>query len=279
MHRYSTFVAVSTFILIVAGGLVTSTGSGLSVPDWPLSYGRFFPPMVGGIRFEHTHRVIAGAVGLLTFALTALLWMTEQRKWLRGLGLIASIALLIQAILGGLTVIYLLPTTVSVLHACLAQTFFCLMAALALFTSQEWKKAPVVTSAEASSLRRLGVVTTLFIYLQLIVGSFVRHSSGKSLWIHFVLAFLIILHALIIAGRVLGSTELSARLSRHALLLGGLVVFQIFLGLGAFIFARRLPEETAGMARVLITTSHQALGALILATALLLTLRAFRLFR
>src|SRR3990167_35751 len=137
LNQYSRFVTFATFLLIVAGGLVTSTGSGLSVPDWPLSYGQLFPPMVGGIRFEHTHRVIAGIVGFLTLLLAIAVFLVEKRKWVHWLGLTALLAVVAQAILGGITVIYLLPTAASVIHACLAQTFFSLLASLCLVTSKE----------------------------------------------------------------------------------------------------------------------------------------------
>src|SRR3989338_8996050 len=178
LHRYSQFVMFSTFLLIIAGGLVTSTGSGLSVPDWPLSYGQFFPPMIGGIRFEHTHRVIAGIVGLMTFAMAILLFKYEKRRWVRDLGLIAVVAVTLQALLGGITVIYLLPTWISVVHACLAQTFFCLVASIAWVTSAAWERAGEAShTRNAASLRRLAVITVCFAYLQLIVGAIVRHAS------------------------------------------------------------------------------------------------------
>jgi heme A synthase len=124
LHRFAVLTAGSTFLLIVAGGLVTSTGSGLAVPDWPLSYGTLFPPMVGGILYEHTHRVVAAFVGLLTAVLAAWLWKCEPRRWVRNLGFVSLAAVVLQGILGGLTVLYRLPTPISVIHACLAQTFF-----------------------------------------------------------------------------------------------------------------------------------------------------------
>ena len=119
--------AVCTFFLLIAGGLVTSTASGLAVPDWPLSYGQFFPPMVGGIFFEHGHRMVAGVVGLLTVALAAWIQLREPRRWVRRLGALAAFGILLQAGLGGLTVIYSLPALLSILHACLGQIVFCLI--------------------------------------------------------------------------------------------------------------------------------------------------------
>src|SRR3989338_3837872 len=126
LRCFSKWVCGATLFLIFVGGLVTSTGSGLSVPDWPLSYGTLFPPMVGGIRFEHTHRLIAGFVGLLTLALAVWSSRREPRRSLRRLGWIALAAVVAQAVLGGITVLQQLPLPVSVAHACLGQLFFCL---------------------------------------------------------------------------------------------------------------------------------------------------------
>ena len=117
LSQFARLTAAMTFVLLIAGGLVTSTDSGLSVPDWPLSYGGLFPPMVGGIRYEHTHRLIAGTVAILIFVLAARLRRRESRRWVRGLGDAAATAVLAQALLGGLTVIWLLPPAVSVAHA------------------------------------------------------------------------------------------------------------------------------------------------------------------
>src|SRR3990167_5697725 len=126
LARYTKLLAAVTFLLIIAGGLVTSTKSGLSVPDWPLSYGKLMPPMVGGVRYEHTNRMIASLVGFMTLVLTLWLGFKESRTWVRWTGIAAFGAVVIQGILGGLTVIYLLPAPVSIFHACLAQTFFAL---------------------------------------------------------------------------------------------------------------------------------------------------------
>ena len=114
---YTLVLACCTFLLIIAGGLVTSTDSGLSVPDWPLSYGKVMPPMVGGIFYEHGHRMVATLVGFLTVALVILFLRSEQRSWMRKLSAIALLTVLLQGILGGLTVLFLLPTWISVSHA------------------------------------------------------------------------------------------------------------------------------------------------------------------
>src|SRR2546422_1366412 len=127
LHRYAIFVAFATFLLIIAGALVTSNDAGLSVPDWPTSFGSCrMPRMVGGVKFEHGHRMIAAFVGLLTVFLAAWLWVSEPRRWVRRLGGLAVLTVIAQAALGGLTVLLYLPVPISVGHACLAQIFFCI---------------------------------------------------------------------------------------------------------------------------------------------------------
>ncbi|MBI4550303.1 MAG: COX15/CtaA family protein [Candidatus Omnitrophica bacterium] len=278
MHRYCQAVAAATFLLIIAGGLVTSTGSGLAVPDWPLSYGQFFPPMIGGIRFEHTHRVIAGTVGILTLILSIWLFRREQRGWVKRLGLAALAAVVVQAVLGGITVLYFLPDIVSVTHACLAQTFFGLTVAIALVTSKGWREdLPYEFDRDPSSLRQILIATDVFLYLQLILGAVVRHTEGLGIAFHIVVALLVLLHVLITlqtASRITGEKKIL----RPALSLGLLVTIQFFLGLGAFIVKIVLKNTGAVPypATVFFATAHQATGALVLATALLLTMRVFR---
>src|SRR3954447_1027411 len=143
LHRYATLVAASTVILIAAGGMVTGTGSGLSVPDWPNTYGGFmfsFPmdKWVGGIFYEHSHRLIASTVGFLTVVLAIWTWRVEPRAWVRWLGVSALGAVIVQGLLGGLTVLLLLPAPVSIGHAGLAQLFFCITITLATATSPWW---------------------------------------------------------------------------------------------------------------------------------------------
>src|SRR5207253_1023048 len=143
LHKYSRLVVGCTVLLILAGSFVTSTDSGLSVPDWPTTYGQnmfTFPlsKMVGGIFYEHGHRLIASAVGVLTIGLAVWLWLADSRRWMRWLGVAALGAIVAQGVLGGLTVLFFLPPAVSTAHAGLAEVFFCLTVAIALFTSRGW---------------------------------------------------------------------------------------------------------------------------------------------
>ena len=144
LHLFALLTAAATAVLIFAGGLVTSTGSGLSVPDWPNSYGWFmftFPieNWVGGIFYEHSHRLIASTVGFLILVLAFWLWRVEPRRWVRRLGFIALGAVITQGMLGGITVLWYLPDPISIAHASLAQIVFCLTITIAVATSPGWK--------------------------------------------------------------------------------------------------------------------------------------------
>ncbi len=292
LHWYARLVVCSTVLLIAAGGMVTSTGSGLAVPDWPNTYGWFmftFPVdrMVGGIFYEHGHRLIASAVGVLTIILAMWTWRVDPRPWVRKLGFAALGAVILQGLLGGLTVLLLLPAPVSIGHAGLAQLFFCSTVALALFTSPGWQ-----TSAGATDdprLRSLALMTTLFVYVQILLGATMRHSgAGLAIpdfplasggivpprWntgvaIHFahrvgaVVVFCAILATAIRAWRHHGAEP---RLRRPATLLVILVLVQGTLG--AFVVWSGLQP--------VINTAHVANGALVLGTSLVLTLRSFR---
>ena len=268
IHCFSIGVAFATFLLIVAGGLVTSTGSGLSVPDWPLSYGKVFPPMVGGIRFEHTHRMIAGVVALLTLVLMVLLLKKEERKWLRWFGVSAFAAVLLQALLGGITVLYFLPLAVSVTHACLAQSFFSWVSAISLFTSKEWRQARLLESNRAFFFQRLSVSTACFIFIQLILGALIRHGQRQEFMViaHVLTASSIFFQVLVLLFACSREEAVKERFFSNTLILASLVFLQIALGIGALV----------GKGQVLLVTAHQATGALTLCAAMLLMLRYFR---
>ncbi|HXV19217.1 MAG TPA: COX15/CtaA family protein [Candidatus Omnitrophota bacterium] len=280
LRTYSKLLFAATLLLIAAGGLVTSTESGLSVPDWPLSYGSLFPPMIGGIRFEHTHRVIAGIVGILTLILTVMVLVKEKRGWVRGLGVAATLAVITQAILGGLTVIYLLPPAVSIAHACLAQTFFALLGSLALFFSRAWAKGEMVVSQSADVIKRLTLLTAAAVYFQLILGALVRHKTGLGIEIHILMGVLIVIHALLIHLKIASDEGVAKRFFLHSMILGTLIFFQLLLGLGAFITTLVMQRAVSPrVIEVIFTTAHQTTGAAILATSVLLTLRAHRFLR
>jgi cytochrome c oxidase assembly protein subunit 15 len=173
-HRLSLLLVASTLALIFVGGLVTSTGSGLSVPDWPLSYGMVMPPMVGGVFYEHGHRMVASGVGFLTLVLAVWTARAEGRANLRRLAWAALAAVIAQGVLGGLTVIFLLPTPISVTHACLAQAFFCMTIALAYLTSREWLAATAARD-DVAGVRGAALAATAAVLGQLVLGAIMRH--------------------------------------------------------------------------------------------------------
>src|SRR5260370_15644073 len=178
LHRYTVVVAIFTLLLVVAGGLVTSNDAGLSVPDWPLSYGKLMPQMEGGILFEHGHRMVATAVGMLTIILAVWLARADTRRWLRRLGWIALGAVIAQGLLGGMTVIFMLPKPVSISHACLAQLFFSTTVLIALFTSAEWRRErPIVEDSGSPSLHALATAVPPCLLAPLALCAAARHKA------------------------------------------------------------------------------------------------------
>ncbi len=171
-YRMAVITTAATFLLILAGGLVHSTGSGLACPDWPLCHGMFFPPMVGNIRFEHGHRLIAGTVGLLTLA-TSILVLRRERSGLRPYALAAVGSIVLQIILGGLTVIFRLPDLVSTAHLAVGTAFFSL---LVFLTVRIRSAGPY--PALAPGRRRLIWVCAGLVYIQMILGALVRHTES-----------------------------------------------------------------------------------------------------
>src|ERR1700686_3789073 len=178
VHRFAVFTACCTFLLLIAGALVTSNDAGLSVPDWPLSYGSLTPPMVGGIFYEHGHRVIAACVGLLRVVLAVWLWRVETRRWVRWLGVAAVGAVIAQGILGGITVLFFLPAPISAAHATLAQIFFCTVVSIALFTSAWWQREqPMVVDRPGVPIFSICIATAGATLLQLVLGAAFRHKA------------------------------------------------------------------------------------------------------
>jgi len=282
VHRLALVNAVATLLLIFVGGLVTSKGAGLSVPDWPTTFGynMFLYPwskMIGGVLYEHSHRLVASGVGLLTLSLALLLWLYERRRWLRWLGIAALAFVILQGVIGGLRVV-LLEETLAILHACSAQAFFALAASLALFTSEGWKEEiEKVQRADAGRIQRLAILTTALIYLQGIFGAILRY-TGAAFEAHLLLAFLVVFHVVFLAARILRSPSHLSKLVRPAVILCSLLLFQLALGLGSYV-GRFTPVGAVlpPAAVVLLRTSHVITGALMLVTSLVLTLSSFRL--
>jgi cytochrome c oxidase assembly protein subunit 15 len=308
LHRFSKFLVACTVLLILAGSLVTSHDAGLSVPDWPTSYGWnmfTFPPSmwVANIFYEHGHRLIASTVGFLTIIMAVWLWVAEPRRWLRWFGVAALGSVVAQGLLGGLTVLFFLPAAISTAHAGLAEIFFCMTVAIAVFTAPGWiagyREEPAPRSAAhehggsnrdvGQPLRVLATTTTILIYAQILVGATMRHTGAglaipdfplmfghvipdhwsAAIAIHFThRAGALVVSALILAlfTRVRRHCRARMELLRPATLLLVLVAAQVTLG-ALTVLSRRDPW---------INSFHVVCGAMVLTTSLVLTLRSWR---
>ncbi|MGH9789435.1 MAG: COX15/CtaA family protein, partial [Candidatus Acidiferrales bacterium] len=277
LHRYAVLTAAATFCLLIAGALVTSHDAGLAVPDWPLSYGQLMPPMVGNIFWEHGHRMVATFVGLLTIGLAAWLALREPRRWVRRLGWAALGAVVLQGVLGGITVLFLLPRPVSIAHASIAQLFFCFTVTLALVTGAGWRQERLRRAQACSpSLQRLAAFATASVYVQLILGATFRHQAAGIIP-HLVGAAVVTVMVLWAWRRVRREHADEPALRRPANFAAGLLFVQLLLGGGAYwarVATASAPQPELAM--VALTVTHVAVGALVLASCLALTLQAYR---
>jgi cytochrome c oxidase assembly protein subunit 15 len=338
------------------GGLVTSTDSGLAVPDWPTTFGynMFLYPLsktvsgflfsvdptlqtdldegnlsenlrsalenneisisenavisteeegdrwrltdseneriytliksdarldvyVHGVLYEHTHRLIGSIVGVLTILLLVVIWAKDDRGWLKLLGVIALLAVIIQGVMGGLRVTHL-SRALAIVHACFAQVFFGLTASLVLFTSRGWLKVwQRIEGTSASRLRRLSGITLVLIYVQFIFGAILRH-TGTRLDAHLLFAALVTIHVFLLSGRVLRDYLGYLRLVRPVLVLSGLLAVQLVLGGAAYVAEfTSVGEVVSSSMSVIITTAHVAIGALMLVMSVVVTVSVYRL--
>jgi cytochrome c oxidase assembly protein subunit 15 len=261
LRAYTALMAAATFFLVIAGGMVTSTGSALAVPDWPLSFGQVFPKMEGGVFYEHGHRLIAATVGFLTIILAVWLWRQAEEPLLKMAGWVALGLVCVQGVLGGITVLLKLPAVTSVGHACLGQIFFSWMTCIA---AMAWSDRIPAVYPDAPRLRRLALMTTGFVIFQLVFGAIYRH-TGMMLHVHFLGAVLVFVHILLLFKRIRKTVATDRWLTTPANFLVGLLFVQI--GLGIYAWQRpSVPNATA----------HVAVGALILATSSIISLEAFR---
>jgi cytochrome c oxidase assembly protein subunit 15 len=181
LNRFVWLLCVATLFLICSGGMVTSKGVGLAVPDWPTTFGynMFLFPVskwIGGIFFEHTHRLIASIVGFMTIILAVWMWHAENRQWVRNLGYLALFLVVLQGVLGGLRVT-MLKDEIGIFHACLAQAFLGLLVVIALVTTKFWQSLSDVgvDLAKFRGIKSLALFATVAIYLQLALGATMRH--------------------------------------------------------------------------------------------------------
>ncbi len=289
LRRYTKFVAAATFVLLLAGGMVTSTGSGLAVPDWPLSFGRVMPPMQGGVLYEHGHRMVATFVGLLVVIEAVWLWRSEPRRWVKRLGAIALAGVVAQGLLGGLTVLLRLPDLVSIGHAVVAELVFAITVVIAVACSVGWQHARTEDRTVDRTVRMLASITAGIVLVQIGLGAAVRHTGAGLAIPDFPLAYgqlvppldsgPVALHfahrigALVVTAavgltalRVFRPRPVERYLARPTIVMLALVCVQIALG-GWTV----LSFKAAGVA-----TAHLGVGALLWGTAVVLAMRAGR---
>jgi heme a synthase len=223
LRRFTKLVAASTLFLIFAGAMVTSTGSGLAVPDWPLSYGMWMPPMVAGIFYEHGHRMIAATVGFLTIIQAVWLQRREPKRFVRVLGWISLAAVIVQGGLGGLTVIFLLPDAVSVSHAALAEIFFCINVSIAFFTSRWFE---TLREGRQSAPTALTTALAAAAFLQIFLGAVMRHLEAGLAIPDFPLSF----------GRLIPPIDTLAVAANYSHRVGAVVVTALIVALAIRVF-------------------------------------------
>lgn len=283
-HRVALSTAAATLLLIFVGGLVTNTGAGLAVPDWPTTFGynMFLYPwsqMVGGIFYEHSHRLIGSLVGLLTVALALVLWMKESGRSARWLGVVAVGMVIVQGILGGLRVI-LVPagSELAFIHGLLAQAFFAIIVSLVVLTSTEWRHRTLqIMVADAGTVNRLCLLTTGVVYLQILFGGMLTH-VGDWIWAHLLCAAFVMIHVWCLATHILRRYSDQVQLTRPITLLVGLFGLQLLLGFGSYVNRfTSLDIPYAAFTRLALPTTHRIIGALMLAVCIVLTLRACRI--
>jgi len=273
LYRYSLLLVFCTLLLILAGGLVTSHEAGLAVPDWPLSYGQLMPPMVGNIFWEHGHRMIAGMVGIMT--LISALWIQIKMKCsrIKVLAWSAVGAVVLQALLGGLTVLLMLPPPVSIFHACLAQTFFCITVAMAYFLKPALATRTDSLKASPVWLSKLCKAAFAAIFIQLILGAIIRHTSQGVIF-HVLWAFVVIAVLFWMTRAVMLTVPERRGAVRAASVISLLVIAQFFLGLGAFVYTQVLARGYAPQStEVFFASAHHTNGALLLGLCMLVCLQ------
>jgi len=270
-HSLGLVTLTATGVLIVLGGLVTNTGAGLAVPDWPSTFGHnmfLFPwsQMIGGIFYEHSHRLVGALVGLLTLVLSAALWREGGR--LRRLGLAAVAVVLVQGVLGGLRVV-LQQDTLAIFHGSLAQAFFALLAAVALLTTPR-ERVAVARVAPSPSLKALTVVAAALVYVQIVFGALLTHTGRLDL--HLAGAALVFVVIPLVAGQLRRTGDaVAAPLASLLLVLLGV---QVALGTGSLLARFSSLWMPGGQTTVvLLPVAHRLVGSFILGAAVALAVR------
>jgi heme a synthase len=280
VYRFAVATSCCTILLLVAGALVTSNDAADSVPDWPLAYHRIIPPLVGGIRYEYAHRVVAGLVSIFTLILAVWLARSEKRPLAKRLGWTALGLVIAQAVLGGIRVLDGHPAISATAHAILAQIFFITIVSLTLYLSPWWQRdLPLLDDPSSPGARSLAAWTTAAIFVQLILGAGFRHGA-IGINPHIVGACLLVV-LVIWTGRTIKKRFREVReLRRGVALLHAFFGTQILLGIAAYwVILASADDPQPSLLYVSVTVAHVLVGALTLAASVLLTLSCFRLIR
>ncbi len=281
VHRFSVFVVFWTVLLFVAGALVTSKDAALSVTDWPTSHGTLVPPissLQGGDLFEFSHRAVAGGLGILVLVLAVLLWLKDSRIWLRWVGVVAVLGVVVQAILGGQVVIRLLHYWLPVIHACFAQIVFGAVLGIAVFTSKWWvSEKPQLEDSGSPSIHSLTILNAGVIYLQVILGAGFRHKDIP-IWPHMVGAMLVLGMVIWTAVALRKRFEKSREFFKARILLHAIFGTQFLLGLAAY-WSRLTTADAPQPMPVMVTLTviHTVVGAILFAFSVLVVLTCYRL--
>ena len=272
---FAGFTALATFTLIIFGAFVTSADAGLATPNWPNNLGSLLAlrPAIPGLTFDQAHRIVAEFVGVLTIILAVWISRADHRQWMHKLGWAALGTVLAQGLLGAFAAMNILPAGVASIHATLAQTFFCLVVAIWLFCGRTWVQEPRQNlPSKRPSIQVLTALSVTAIYVQLILGAAFRH-HGIKLLPHILSATAVTFVVLWTVVRVLTEFSKVDQLRRPAIALLTLLMVQLGLGFAAWVTRVGMAVAPAATG---VTVAHVSVGALFLATAVVLAIQAWR---
>jgi len=281
VHKFALFTVAWAAVLLCAGALVTSNDAALAVSDWPTSFGSFFPPLrllTGGALIEHTHRVLAAILGLWIITLAYLLWRYDERAWVKKIGYATVAGVVVQGVLGGLTVLQLLHYWLPVMHACTGEIVFCLLVSIAVLTSRWYTRdLPQYADANPPSVHSIAIANAFFVFMQVLLGAGYRHHY-ISYVPHVLNASVVFVSVVVTAGIMKRRFAEVREFARLRMMLHALVGSQIVLGLLA-LWSRLTTLDAPQPMPVMITFTviHTVVGAILFATSVAAVLVCYRL--
>jgi cytochrome c oxidase assembly protein subunit 15 len=286
-HWIALIATALTWPLLLAGGTVSVYRVGMAVYDWPTTFGvnmflyKFWNASTG-VFLEHTHRLFGSVLGVACIVLAVWFAIADRRRWMKILGGVTLLAVIGQGVLGGLRV-RMNSTDLAFLHGCTAQAFFALMVALCVFTGKGWINAPETPEqVDTRRFRRRGLVTFVMVYAQIVLGAWVRHyGSPIAVALHVVQALAVAGHITSLWIRTNRERETFRSLVPSARMMFGSLVFQILLGIVAWWMLRPFDgiAREVLLSQAIVRLLHQGVGAIVLASSLVFTLRSYRTLR